>query len=377
VQHAFRDRRTLAIGAEFGVIAVLGTRRMRIEVATFRQDGAYSDGRHPDAVTFSTAEHDAQRRDFTINGLFFDPLEDRVIDYVGGLEDLKRRVVRAIGDPRARFDEDKLRMLRAVRFTATYECRLDPDTLAAIQQQAGEIVIVSAERIAEEMRKMLPHPRRAVAAELLRQSRLLAVLLPESHESAPSDIEDLNDEPLARWRRTLEVLDALREPRFPVALAALVREIGDRDDPRDRLIEAIGSRWRLSNEETAYAAWIRRHESLIHDACEAPWPRLQRVLIDDRAEDLLALAEAVAKAEGGSAEAVEFCRRKLALPPEELNPPPLLTGDDLIRAGLRPGPQFRELLETARDAQLEGTLHTRDAALAFALGQSQPQSTKD
>ena len=370
VQHVFRDRRTLAIGAEFGVIAVLGPRKSRIEVATFRQDVSYSDGRHPDAVVFSTAQEDAQRRDFTINGLFFDPLAGRVIDYVGGVEDLEKRVLRAIGDPHARFDEDKLRMLRAVRFTATYDCRIDPVTLSAIQQQAGEIVIVSAERIAEEMRKMLPHPRRAVAAELLRRSGLLAVLMPESQSLAPEEIDDPDDERLTGWRRTLAVLGRLREPRFPVVVAALVREIGDCDDPQDRLVETIGGRWRLSNDEVACAAWVRRNESLIRDAHRAPWPRVQRVLIGAWAADLLVLAEAAASVEEGSLEAIEFCREKLALPREELNPPPLLTGDDLIRAGLRPGPHFRELLDNTRDAQLEGKLHTREQALAYAQTQS-------
>src|SRR3954462_14353308 len=156
IRDLFGRRRTLPIGASFGVITVLGPRHAgQIEVATFRTDAAYSDGRHPDSVTFTTAEHDAQRRDFTINGLFFDPISNEVVDYVNGQEDLKRRTIRAIGDPRLRLSEDKLRMLRAVRFAASFDFSIDLDTLQAIQKMAPEINTVSAERIGSEIRRML------------------------------------------------------------------------------------------------------------------------------------------------------------------------------------------------------------------------------
>src|SRR5437762_3715435 len=181
VREVFGKRRTLPIGASFGVITVLGPEAAgQIDVATFRRDATYSDGRHPDAVSFSDAEHDAQRRDFTINGLFFDPLEDRVIDYVGGQDDLARRVIRAIGDPLARIAEDKLRMLRAVRFAARFDFAIDDKTLAAIKQQARELVIVSAERIAAELRLILTHPNRARGMELLADTGLLEIVLPEA-----------------------------------------------------------------------------------------------------------------------------------------------------------------------------------------------------
>src|SRR3954470_5971345 len=171
VREVFGKRRTLPIGASFGVITVLGSQGAgQIDVATFRRDAAYSDGRHPDAVSFSDAEHDAQRRDFTINGLFFDPVEDRVIDFVGGQEDLARRVVRAIGDPLARIAEDKLRMLRAVRFAARFDFAIEDKTLAAIKQQARELIIVSAERVATELRLILTHPNRARGIELLAET---------------------------------------------------------------------------------------------------------------------------------------------------------------------------------------------------------------
>ena len=168
----------------FGVVKVMGPkvgeRFLEAEVATFRSDVSYSDGRHPDAVTFSDAEHDAQRRDFTINGLFYDPLENRVIDYIGGQQDIEQRIVRAIGDPRARIAEDKLRMLRAVRFAARFDFMLEERTLAAIKEQCHELVIVSAERVATELRLILTHRSRVRGLELLAEAGLLEVVLPES-----------------------------------------------------------------------------------------------------------------------------------------------------------------------------------------------------
>src|SRR5207253_2036897 len=169
VQQLFR--RTIAVGASFGVVEVLGpwtaAGPVKAQVATFRADGAYSDGRHPDSVRFASAREDALRRDFTINGMFFDPVEGRLLDFVGGQQDLRDGVLRAIGDPRARFDEDKLRMLRAVRFATRFELRIAPDTESAIRQMAGQITVVSAERIAEELRQLLVHPHRARGMNLM------------------------------------------------------------------------------------------------------------------------------------------------------------------------------------------------------------------
>src|SRR5262249_40690266 len=180
IRDLFGRRRTLPIGASFGVITVLGPSDAgQIEVATFRKDAAYSDGRHPDSVTFTDAEHDAQRRDFTINGLFFDPVQEEVVDYVGGQADLKAHIIRAIGNPRLRLSEDKLRMLRAVRFAAPFNFTIDPDTLHAIQEMAPQINTVSAERIGAELRRMLVDPNRAAALALLRETKLLAEVLPE------------------------------------------------------------------------------------------------------------------------------------------------------------------------------------------------------
>ncbi len=367
VQVLFGDRRTLGIGAAFGVVAVLGPRPLRVEVATFRQDASYSDGRHPDAVVYSNAEQDAQRRDFTINGLFFDPLSEQVIDFVGGADDLQRRIVRAIGNPYARFDEDKLRMLRAVRFTAVYDFQLDHATLSAIQSLSRELVIVSAERIAEEMRKMLSHPRRARAVELLRQSRLLEVILPESKAFDDEEAFVSPEGTTNAWSRTLGILDSLSAPTFPVALAALLHELGETANHADSLPEHVGRRWKLSNHEIECVAWVRRHERIVRSARQTPWPQLQRILVSRYVDELLTLAESVARTVDGSLEDIAFCRQKLALPRSTLDPAPLLRGDDLIRAGVPRGPVFRILLERARDAQLNGEITTPAEALHLAL----------
>ncbi|HVU86551.1 MAG TPA: CCA tRNA nucleotidyltransferase, partial [Pirellulales bacterium] len=252
IRALFGRRHTLAIGAAFGVVAVLGPKHVgMVEVTTFRRDAQYSDGRHPDAVIFTTAEEDAQRRDFTINGLFYDPVEDRVIDYVGGQADLERRVVRAIGDPRARFTEDKLRMVRAVRFAAGFDFAVDPPTRAAIDEMADTISVVSPERVAQEMRKMLVDPSRAGAVELLRNTRLLSVLLPEVDAWAESSARTTGG---VAWDRLKSVLAALAEPSFPAALAALLHVLEpEKNAPGSapaassavQTANEVGERWRL------------------------------------------------------------------------------------------------------------------------------------
>jgi len=185
IRDLFGRRRTLAIGAAFGVITVLGGKQAgQIEVATFRRDDDYSDGRHPDGVTFSSAEEDAQRRDFTINGLFHNPLTGQDIDYVNGSDDLQAKMIRAIGNPHERLAEDKLRMLRAVRFAATFDFTIEENTFAALHEHAHELTVVSAERISEEMRRMLVHSSRRTAVELLAVTRLLDRILPEVKHDA-------------------------------------------------------------------------------------------------------------------------------------------------------------------------------------------------
>jgi len=350
----FGRRRTLAIGAAFGVIAVLGPRGMEpVEVATFREESEYSDGRRPDAVHFSTAQADALRRDFTINGLFLDPLTDRVIDYVGGQADLARKVVRAIGDPRERLEEDKLRLLRAVRCAATLEFELDPATAAAVRSMASQVAVVSAERVAAELRRILVDKSRRRGVELLAELGLLAYIFPELKKMATPSESRLSD-----WMATLRVLDALRDPSLPLALAAALHR-----SERQRPAHAAGRRLKLANKEIERADWILQELPNLKRAGSQPWPRMQRILSQEGAEEAVALLEAVVGAEH---EAVALCRAKLALPREELDPPPLLTGDDLISHGMHPGPEFGKLLEQVRDAQLEGRVTDRAEALRLA-----------
>ena len=357
IREIFGKRRTLPIGAAFGVITALGPKGAgQIDVATFRRDAAYSDGRHPDAVTFSDAEHDAQRRDFTINGLFFDPLANQVIDYVGGQEDLKRGVIRAIGDPLARIAEDKLRMLRAVRFAARFAFTIEERTLAAIRQQAHELVIVSAERVAAELRLILTHASRVRGLELLAETGLLEVILPESTVLLESSDQ---------WSRSLAILTALDSPTFPMALAALLRELHFAEPAKD-LPRVVASRWKLSTDELTGVDKFLREEPLIRTARQQPWPKLQRILIAPRIDELLGYCAAVAKTLDGTISDIDFCQQKLAIPPIELNPSPLITGDDLKALGIPPGPAYRELLEAVRDAQLTDKIGTREEALSYA-----------
>jgi len=357
VREVFGQRRSLEIGAAFGVVTVLGPRHAgQIDVATFRRDAGYSDGRHPDAVTFSDAEHDAQRRDFTINGLFFDPLAEHVIDYVGGQDDLQRHVVKAIGDPRARIAEDKLRMLRAVRFAARFDFAIDPNTLAAVKDQAHELVIVSAERIATELRLILTHPNRARGAELLVETNLLEILLPEIGLVLQSS---------EQWARTIAALAGLHEPTFSMALAALIREIESPTD-RKQLAQSVGQRWKLSNDETSGVEKLLTEETAIRNARFEYWPKLQRILTAPRVTELLGYCEAVARAIDNDLSQVAFCQEKLMLPPAELNPPPLITGENLKQLGIPPGPEYRQLLEAVRDAQLESKITTEEEASRYA-----------
>ncbi len=364
IRRIFGKRRTRAVGAAFGVICVIGPKQAgTVEVATFRRDAAYSDGRHPDAVTFSTAEHDAQRRDFTINGLFFDPIAERVIDFVGGQRDLEHRVVRAIGNPDQRLHEDRLRMLRAVRFAATFDFALDDDTLAAVRRLAGSLVAVSAERIAGELRLMLIGANRVRAVELLRESGLLEVVLPESAAITRAQSEADPSHGNTPWVRTMRVLANLREPSFSLALAALVREFWS----NEATVREIGGRWRLSNAEADVVAWLLAHVDTVRKARTIVWSRLQPILAAPHAGELVALADAIATTIDGTTADLDFCRQKLALPPHELDPPPLLDGNDLKMAGVPVGPAYRRLLAAVRDAQLEGTITDKQQALDLAL----------
>ncbi len=351
VRELFGHRRTIAVGAAFGVIAVLGPKGAgQIEVATFRRDAAYSDGRHPDHVTFSTPAEDAARRDFTINGLFYDPVDDRVLDFVGGQDDLAHRLIHAIGDPYERFSEDKLRLLRAVRFAAAFDFAIEERTREAVGRMAPEIVVVSAERIAAEMERMLVDGHRVRAVRLLMETGLAVVVLPEIVPATPDQ--------RSRLDATLAVMERLAAPGFPLVLAALLHRWVDAV-----AAAAVCQRWRLSNHQTQQTAWLVEHRGALRDARAVRWSQLQPLLVAEGVNDLIALEEAVSLAASGDTSHVAWCRSLLAQPREVLDPPPLLTGDDLLRHGVPPGPEYRALLQRVRDAQLDGEVHTKAEAL--------------
>ena len=368
IREVFGQRRTIALGAAFGVITVLGPPDAgQIEVATFRQDADTSDGRRPDHVTFSSPEEDASRRDFTINGLFYDPVEDRVLDFVGGRRDLDARTIRAIGDPRARFREDKLRLIRAVRFAAALGFDIEPSTFAAIGEMAAEVTVVSAERIAAELQRMLTDRNRARAVRLLAEVGLLGAVLPECRQdqsqrrSEPTEhsgpAEHSGD---ARWETTLAVLERLVEPDFPPAMAALLHRYADA-----RTAEAACRRLRLSNLHVERTVWLIAQLAVVADARAKRWSELQPTLVHPGAGELLALAEARAAVGLSASDDVRHCRAMLDRPPELVDPPPLVDGNDLIALGVARGPEFRTLLQSVRDAQLDGAVGTREEALRW------------
>jgi poly(A) polymerase len=371
VRALFGQRKTVAVGESFGVVIVLGPRvegqHIKIEVATFRAEGTYPDGRRPDPsqIRFTTPEEDAQRRDFTINGMFYDPLARQVHDYVGGEADVKAGIVRAIGRPHDRMTEDKLRMLRAVRFAATLDFELDPATAAAVAQMAPQLSVVSVERITQELLKMLVSPHRRRGMRLVQQLGLLPVIVPEVSEIVAAD------EP-GRWAHVLDMLDQLESPSFELSLATLLQHLpasgGESKRDRDRAgtVAGVARRLRLSNQQADRTVWLVAHQHDLDDAPTLAIAKLKRVLAHPFAGDLIKFLRADARARRGDAAALEFVDRYLAeTPVEVINPPPLLNGADLIALGLTPGPEFQSLLERLRDEQLEGRVTTKDAAIAL------------
>jgi tRNA nucleotidyltransferase/poly(A) polymerase len=348
VQQLFGLKKTLAIGKSFGVITVLGPKSAgHIEVATFRRDGGYSDGRRPDSVEFTDAKEDALRRDYTINGMFFDPITEKVIDYVGGEEDIQRKLIRAIGDAGQRIEEDKLRMLRGVRFAATYGFEIEPKTISAIKNKASEIGAVSPERIGAELRRMLGHAGKARALRLLIQSRLWEQVL-------PSGIANEFD-----FGKKVELLVQL-DAEFPASLAAILSGTG-------LTASALQDSWRLKNDEVVRVDWILANEEKLARAIDLPWSQLQPLLISPHASKAIDVLQAKLDSNSdaapqGLANSIALCRKKLSVDEATLNPAPLLRGDDLKALGISPGPQFKSILDAVRNKQLDGELNSADQA---------------
>jgi poly(A) polymerase len=387
---------TYAVGAQFGVVLVptpvenavtdvseVSSKVHAVEVATFRSDIGYSDGRHPDEVRFTgDPREDVERRDFTINGMLLDPVSSEVLDFVGGRKDLEGGIVRTIGDPEQRFGEDKLRMLRAVRFAARFEYTIEPATFAAMQQLEEQIQVVSRERVRDELTRMLTegHARRAFL--LLDESGLLRQVLPEISAmkgvQQPPEFHPEGDV----FVHTLLLLENLPQP-CPMTLAwgALLHDVGKPATFRvapDRIrfdghvevgvkiAEEICRRLRFSNDEAAQIlALVDNHMRFGH-VTRMKESTLKKFLRIPAFDEHLALHRADSLASHRNLATYELIRRKLAeTPVETMRPAPLVTGDDLIAEGHSPGPKFREILTAVEDAQLEGRLASRDAALEF------------
>ena len=387
---------TFAVGAQFGVVLVPLPKHESgasavgadekvpvVEVATFRSDVGYSDGRHPDEVRFSKdPREDVQRRDFTINGLLLDPITNEVLDFVGGRQDLKAGIVRTIGEPAHRFGEDKLRMLRAVRFTARFEYQIDPPTLAAIQRLAPQIDQVSRERARDELTKMLTEGRARRAFELLDESGLLKEVLPEI--SAMKGVEQPpqfhpEGDVFVHTMLLLEKLPAGCSPTL--AWGALLHDVGKPPTFRvapDRIrfdghVEVgvkmaaeICRRLRCSNEEAGQILALVDNHMRFADVQRMKESTLKKFLRLPAFDEHLELHRMDCLSSNGITESYEFVREKLqTMPPEAIRPQPLITGQDLIDTGYEPGPRFKEILGAVEDAQLEGRITSREAALQF------------
>jgi poly(A) polymerase len=391
---------TYAVGAQFGVVLVPvrgdapdGDRdNYAIEVATFRSDGAYSDGRHPDQVQFSSeARLDVQRRDFTINGLLLDPLTQEILDFVDGRRDLELGVIRAIGEPRQRFSEDKLRLLRAVRFAARFGYAIDPATFAAIRELAPQIHQVSQERIRDEILKMLTEGRARQAFELLDQAGLLEQVLPEIKRmqgvQQPPQFHPEGDV----WIHTLMLLEGLPAGGSKtLALGALLHDVGkpptfrvaedrirfdEHAEVGTRMAAEICRRFRLSNEETEQVCALVANHMRFGDVRRMKDSTLKRFFRLPRFDEHLELHRLDCMGSHRGLELYEFAQERLrSMPAEQIRPQPLITGDDLIAAGYAPGPQFKELLTAVEDAQLEGTIRTNEDAMELVNRLAQKRS---
>lgn len=390
---------TYAVGAQFGVVLVpfkasgietssaeesLTEHPKAIEVATFRSDGAYSDGRHPDAVKYTTdPREDVQRRDFTINGLMLDPLEsDRILDYVGGQEDIERRVLRTIGEPEQRFQEDKLRMMRAVRFAARFEYEIDPATFASIRELAPEIRQVSRERQRDELTKMLTEGHARRAFELLDSTGLLREVLPEIEKmkgvAQPPQYHPEGDV----WIHTLLLLSMLPTGvSRTLAWGALLHDVGKPPTFRvapdrirfdghvevgERMAQEIGLRFRMSNDEVAQIVALVANHLRFADVKSMKESTFKRFIRLPKFDEHLELHRIDCLGSHAILDLYDYTREKIGqLPPEQVRPKPFINGHDLLAAGYEQGPRLKEILSAVEDAQLEGRLHSREGAIAF------------
>jgi poly(A) polymerase len=398
---------TIAVGAQFGVVLVV-QEGQQIEVATFRSDGVYADGRHPGQVTFTDdPRDDVLRRDFTINGLLCDPITETILDYVEGKKDIQERVIRTIGNVEQRLSEDKLRLMRAVRFASRFNYRLAPETKTAVVKLAGQIKQVSPERIREELVKILTEGYAARGIRLLDEVHLLHHVLPEV-----SALKGVNQPPEFHpegdvWVHTLLMLELMdqtraekhrgtlntRETLYPsvtLAMGVLLHDIGkpltfeikdrirfnDHCEVGARMTVAIGDRFRFTNRQTEHMTQLVRHHLKFKDLPQMRASTVKRFLRQEGFEEHLELHRLDCLGSHGNLDNWNYARTLLnRLGPEEIRPQRLLTGDDLVRLGYTPGPLFKEILRSVEDAQLENQVRTAEDAQRLVLTKFPPRPT--
>ena len=373
---------TYAVGAKFGVVVVVEN-EMNFEVATFRSDDAYVDGRRPVSVHFSSPEEDARRRDFTINGMFFDPAKNQVIDFVGGRADIEAKLVRAIGDPAQRFSEDRLRMLRSVRFAALLDFRIDHQTWDALVANAASINEISVERIREEIVRIFLSSKRVRGWDLLDSSGVMRAVLPEMDAMKgclqPEQFHPEGDV----FQHTRLMLSLLPEKvSVPLVFSVVFHDIAKpvtatvdetgriRFNEHDRIgaemTEAIMKRLRFSRAEIDATVEMVRQHMVFKDVPKMRVAKLKRFMVRPTFEDELELHRVDCASSHRVMDNYEFLLRKREeFANEPIIPPPLVRGDDLIALGLKPGPRFGEILEAVETRQLEGTLRNREEALEW------------
>lgn len=342
-------RKTQQVGAKFGVVLVrIGGHA--VEVATFRRDVDYVDGRHPSTVEFTDAREDAIRRDFTINGMFYDPVQREVVDYVDGQSDIRSGLIRAIGDPDRRFDEDHLRLLRAIRFAARLNFKIEPKTWAAIKSHAAEIVRISPERIREELDTILCDKNRAVAFEQLTESGLLQYLWPTAKTV------------LQRTKTIHAILAELpRDAAFELGMSVMFQEMAPYD------VEDACDSLRCSNHSKNHILWLVTNANALDAPDQVTLADLKLLMANPAFPDLLRLFASRLKASGNPLTAHRrITARANDIAPADIAPPPLLTGHDLPALGAKRGPAFKKILERVYYAQLNEEIRNRDAARALA-----------
>ncbi|MBI1821199.1 MAG: CCA tRNA nucleotidyltransferase [Nitrospirae bacterium] len=355
----------IPVGAAFGVVLVPfgkdeeGGVKEKIEIATFRSDGVYLDGRHPQTVTFSDEKEDAFRRDFTINGMFFDPIENRVIDYVGGREDLEKKILRTIGDPEQRFKEDYLRLLRAVRFSAQFSFQIEQKTYETIQKMGGLIQKVSAERIRDELEKILIGDDPVRGLTLLDETGMMKVIFPEISQLKEIQKEGRDE---SVFNHTLKLFKFISIRSFELAMAILFHEL------EGKKAAAVCRRLKLSNDQTEKVATLVRDHPVFQEIPAMNQARFKRFLRLPCFEELLELYRADSLALGRKLDLWDLCVKKLKeFSQDDLFPLPVISGNVLIEMGYFPGPLFKRILHDLEDNQLEGKIKTREEASAWIL----------